>query len=51
MIVTARSIPDIKDAFKGALRLKVRASKEDVRGFIAGQIYRLPRYIQRDPAL
>ena len=51
LIVTARSIPDIEDAFRGALRLKVRASEEDVRGFVAGQIYRLPRCIQRDPAL
>ena len=31
LIVTARSISDIKDAFKGALRLKVRASKEVLR--------------------
>lgn len=51
LIVTARSIPDIEDAFRGALRLKVQASEEDVKRFVAGQIYRLPRCIQRDPAL
>lgn len=50
-MVTARSLPDIEDAFRGALRLKVRASEEDVKHFVAGQIYRLPRCIQRDPAL
>lgn len=51
MIATARFIPDIKDAFKGSLRLKVQASENNVKRFIAGQIYRLSRYIQRDPML
>ena len=51
LMVTARSIPDIEDAFRGALRLEVQASEEDVKRFVAGQIYRLPRCIQRDPAL
>ncbi|KAL8775416.1 MAG: hypothetical protein Q9194_003784, partial [Teloschistes cf. exilis] len=51
LMVTARSIPNIEDAFRGALRLEVQASKEDVKRFVAGQIYRLPRCIQRDPAL
>lgn len=51
LMATARFIPDIKDTFRGTLRLEVRASEEDVKRFIAGQIYRLPRYIQRDPVL
>ncbi|KAL8910654.1 MAG: hypothetical protein Q9171_004070 [Xanthocarpia ochracea] len=51
LMATARFIPDIENAFRGALRLKVRASKEDVKRFVAGQIYRLPRCIQRDPTL
>ncbi|KAL9632851.1 MAG: hypothetical protein Q9204_003629 [Flavoplaca sp. TL-2023a] len=51
LMVTARFIPDIEDAFKGALKLEVRASEEDVKRFVAGQIHRLPRCIQRDPAL
>ncbi|KAL8811242.1 MAG: hypothetical protein Q9223_007574, partial [Gallowayella weberi] len=51
LMVTARSIPDIEDAFRGALKLKVQASEEDVKRFVAGQIYRLPRCIQRDPVL
>lgn len=50
-MVTARFIPDIEDAFRGALRLEVQASEEDVKRFVAGQIFRLPRCIQRDPAL
>jgi hypothetical protein len=51
LMVTSRNIPDIVDKFRGALELEVRASDEDVRRFVAGQIYRLPKCIQRDPAL
>jgi hypothetical protein len=51
LMVTARSIPDIEDAFRAALKLEVRASREDVRRFIAGQTYRLPTCIQRSAAL
>jgi hypothetical protein len=51
LMVTSRHIPDIVDEFREALTLEVRASEEDVRRFVAGQIYRLPNCIQRDPAL
>ncbi|KAL9034420.1 MAG: hypothetical protein Q9180_005419 [Flavoplaca navasiana] len=51
LMLTARHLPDIEDAFKGALKLEVEASEKDVKRFVAGQIYRLPRCIQRDPAL
>jgi Cdc6-like AAA superfamily ATPase len=51
LMVTARFIPDIEDAFKAALRLEVQASREDVKRFIAGQTYRLPACIQRSTAL
>lgn len=50
-MVTARFVPDIEDAFKAALRLEVQASREDVKRFIAGQIYRLPPCIQRSAVL
>ncbi|KAF2628821.1 ankyrin repeat domain-containing protein [Macroventuria anomochaeta] len=50
-MVTARYIPDIEDAFRGALRLEVQASREDVKRFVAGQIFRLPTCIQRSAAL
>lgn len=36
-MVTARSITDIEDAFRGALRLEVQAGKEDVKRFVASQ--------------
>jgi hypothetical protein len=51
LMVTARFIPDIEDAFRAALKLEVRASREDVKRFIAGQTYRLPTCIQRSAAL
>ena len=51
LMITSRLIPDVVDEFKTALRLEVQASDEDVRRFIAGQIYRLPKCIQRDTAL
>jgi hypothetical protein len=51
LMVTARFIPDIEDAFQAALRLEVRASREDVKRFIAGQTNRLPACIQRSVAL
>lgn len=51
IMVTSRMIPDIISEFKTALRLEVRASDEDVKRFVAGQVHRLPRCIQRDAAL
>lgn len=51
IMFTSRMIPDIVNEFKTALRLEVRASDEDVKRFIAGQVHRLPRCIQRDAAL
>jgi Cdc6-like AAA superfamily ATPase len=51
LIATSRFIPDVEDAFKQAPRLEVQASREDVKRFVAGQIYRLPACIQRDAKL
>jgi hypothetical protein len=51
LMATSRSIPEIVDAFNEAPQLEVQASREDVKRFVAGQLYRLPRCIQREPAL
>ncbi|KAI1667999.1 Ankyrin repeat domain protein [Pyrenophora tritici-repentis] len=51
LIATSRFITDIEDAFRGAPRLEVRASREDVKRFVAGQTYRLPASIQRSTEL
>ncbi|KAL1602368.1 hypothetical protein SLS60_005784 [Paraconiothyrium brasiliense] len=51
IMATSRYIPEIEDGFQTAMKLEIRASDEDVRQYIAGQEYRLPRCIRRDPAL
>jgi hypothetical protein len=51
LMATSRLIPDIVQEFNGMPMLEVRASNADVQQFIAGQIYRLPKCIQRDDKL
>lgn len=51
LMVTSRFIPDVVNAFSAALTLEVRASKEDVKRYVAGQIPHLPKCIQRDAML
>ena len=51
LMTTSRFIPDIVQEFKLAPMLEVRASESDVRHFVVGQIYRLPKCIQRDDEL
>jgi hypothetical protein len=48
LMATSRFIPEIMDSFEDAHWLEVRASQDDVKSFIAGQIYRLPRCIQHN---
>jgi hypothetical protein len=51
LMTTSRFIPEVVDWFNEALKLEVQASEDDVKRFVAGQICRLPKCIQRDPAL
>jgi hypothetical protein len=51
LMVTSRSERDIVDAFTDVSRLEVRASTEDVERFVKGQTERMPKIIQREPAL
>ena len=51
LMFTSRFDRKIEDEFRKALTLEVRASDEDVRRFVAGQMYRLPNCVQRDPGL
>ncbi|KAI9673848.1 MAG: hypothetical protein M1822_009584 [Bathelium mastoideum] len=46
LLFTSRFIPEVTEWFQSDLRLEVRASEEDVRRFVAGQISRLPNCIQ-----
>jgi hypothetical protein len=51
LMCTSRFIPEITQKFTSNPILEVRASEEDVRRFVAGQITRLPKCIQRDDEL
>jgi Cdc6-like AAA superfamily ATPase len=51
LIATSRFVLDIEDALRPAIRLEVRASDEDVKQFVVGQIRRLPQCVQRNKAL
>ena len=51
LLVTSRCIPDIENEFKLLPTLQVRASNADVKRFVRGHVYRLPRCIRRDNEL
>ena len=51
LMATSRFIPSIMDMFNKSTKLEIRASKQDIQKFIAGQIHRLPKCIQIDPGL
>jgi Cdc6-like AAA superfamily ATPase len=51
LLFTSRFIPEIMQKFQSDRQLAVRASEEDVRRFVVGQIPRLPNCIRRDEEL
>jgi hypothetical protein len=51
LLFTSRFIPEITAKFRLDPVLEVRASEEDVKRFVAGQIPRLPSCIRRDDEL
>ena len=51
LMATSRFILGIETEFKGMPTLEVRANDEDVKRFVAGQTYQLPKCIQRDVKL
>jgi hypothetical protein len=51
LLFTSRYISSIVEMFESDPRLEVRATEEDVRRFVAGQIHRLPSCIQSDQEL
>ncbi|KAF2098299.1 hypothetical protein NA57DRAFT_39948 [Rhizodiscina lignyota] len=48
LLVTSRFIPEIEAMFKQTSPLEVRASEEDVRRYVAGQLHRMPECIRQD---
>ena len=51
LMCTSRFIPDIVRRFQSMPMLEVRASNEDVKSFVIGQMPRLPKCIQKDDEL
>ncbi|RYP10462.1 hypothetical protein DL764_000645 [Monosporascus ibericus] len=51
LMVTSRFIPEIETEFRSMPTLEVRASGTDVKRFVLGQIYRLPKCVLRDDEL
>jgi Cdc6-like AAA superfamily ATPase len=51
LFATSRPISSIEKEFKGNPMLEVRASDEDVRGYINGHLFRLPGFVARSPEL
>jgi hypothetical protein len=51
LMATSRFVPDVVRAFDYALTLEVRATEEDVKRYVGGQLHRLARCVQRDPEL
>jgi Cdc6-like AAA superfamily ATPase len=48
LLFTSRFVPEIEDDFISDSKLEVRASDEDVRTYVQGQLTRLPKCIQRE---
>jgi Cdc6-like AAA superfamily ATPase len=51
LLVTSRPMPEIGSDYRAALRLEVRATKEDLKRFVAGRICELSVAIRRDTVL
>jgi hypothetical protein len=51
LFATSRHIPGILETFQGSILLEVRASYEDVRGYIDGQMSELPHFVKNNPEL
>jgi hypothetical protein len=50
-MATSRFIPEVEQQFTLSPILEIRADDSDVKRFVAGQMYRLPRCVQRDKEL
>jgi hypothetical protein len=45
VLITSRFLPGITEKFDEASTLEIRAAPEDVHNYLAGQMFRLPRFI------
>jgi Cdc6-like AAA superfamily ATPase len=51
IFATSRPIPEITHEFEGSMSLEVRATPEDVKRYLDGNILRLPRFVVSNPRL
>lgn len=51
LMVTSRFVPDVEETFRLASRLEVKATDEDVKQFVVGQMHKLPKCVQRSATL
>jgi RecB family exonuclease len=51
LFATSRPILSIEKEFEGHPKLDIRASEEDVRRYLEGQMFRLPGYVARSSEL
>ncbi|GAB1213098.1 hypothetical protein ATERTT37_002247 [Aspergillus terreus] len=51
IFATSRFVPEIERTFKGSMLREIRASNDDVRGYIGANISRLPAFVISSPQL
>lgn len=51
LFATSRHISNIEKEFEGSTLLEIRASEEDVRRYLDGQVLQLPGFVSRSPEL
>jgi NACHT domain len=51
IFATSRFIPEITEKYKWTVPLEIRASEEDVRKYLDGNMFRLPGFVCRNPDL
>jgi hypothetical protein len=51
LFMTSRFLPEVTEMFDKASTFEIRASPEDVRNYLTGQIFRLPGFVSRDIVL
>ena len=51
IFATSRIIPEITEKFQGSISLEIRASEQDVRKYVNGQISHLPSFVRCNPDL
>ena len=51
VFATSRFLPEVTERFEGSISLEIRASREDVRRYLDGCLFRLPSFVDRSPDL